>query len=66
MNMEMAYLTPPFGFNLFFMRRVAPESITMDNIYRAVWPFLGLQGIGPAAVILRPELGTRLPPRMIR
>ena len=66
MNMEMAYLTPPFGFNLFVMRGVAPEDVNMDDIYRAVWPFVGLQGIGLTAVILWPELGTWLPARMIR
>lgn len=66
MNMEMAYLTPPFGFNLFVMRGVAPEDITMGDIYWAIWPFVGLQAIGLILVMIWPEIGTWLPQRMIR
>lgn len=66
LNMEMAYLTPPFGFNLFVMRGVAPDDVTMDDIYRAVWPFVGLQGLGLVLVMAWPELATWLPQRMIR
>jgi tripartite ATP-independent transporter DctM subunit len=66
MNMEMAYLTPPFGFNLFVMRGVAPEDINMGDIYRAVWPFVGLQALGLILVMIWPEIGTWLPQRMIR
>jgi tripartite ATP-independent transporter DctM subunit len=65
MNMEMAYLTPPFGFNLFVMRGVAPDDVTMDDIYRAVWPFVGLQALGLILVMIWPDLGVWLPQRMI-
>jgi len=66
MNMEMAYLTPPFGFNLFVMRGVAPEGINMEDIYRAVWPFVGLQALGLILVMVWPGIGTWLPQKMIR
>ncbi|MBN1103372.1 MAG: TRAP transporter large permease subunit [Deltaproteobacteria bacterium] len=65
-NMEMAYLTPPFGFNLFYMKAIAPEGTTMGEIYRAVMPFVLLQGIGLLIVILFPGLVLWLPGRMIQ
>jgi TRAP-type mannitol/chloroaromatic compound transport system permease large subunit len=65
-NMEMAYLTPPFGFNLFVMRGVAPPDVTMGDIYRAIWPFVGLQAIGLIMVMIWPDIGTWLPAQMIR
>ncbi len=66
MNMEMAYLTPPFGFNLFVMRGVAPPDVSMADIYKAIWPFVGLQGLGLILVMIWPDLGTWLPAQMIR
>jgi len=55
-NMELAYLTPPFGFNLFYMRGVAPKEITMGDIYRSVIAFLPLQAIGLILVIVFPNI----------
>ena len=55
-NMELAYLTPPFGFNLFYMRGVAPKSITMGDIYRSVVAFLPLQLIGLILVVIFPKI----------
>lgn len=60
-NMEMAFLTPPFGFNLFYMRSVVPEGITMGDIYRAVLPFIVLQGIGLIIMMIFPEIVLFLP-----
>ena len=60
-NMEMAFLTPPFGFNLFYMKGVVPKGITMGDIYRSVGPFVILQAIGLIIVILFPSLATWLP-----
>ncbi len=65
-NMEMAVLTPPFGFTLFFMRAVAPPGITMGDIYKSVWPFVVLQAIGLALVMLFPQISIWLPGLMIR
>jgi TRAP-type mannitol/chloroaromatic compound transport system permease large subunit len=44
-NMEMAYVTPPFGFNLFIMKGIVPSSIDMTDIYRSIIPFVFLQAI---------------------
>ncbi|WP_149540652.1 TRAP transporter large permease [Siccirubricoccus phaeus] len=60
-NMEMAFLTPPFGFNLFYMRSCVPPSISMGDIYRAVIPFILLQAVGLAIMMVFPELITWLP-----
>jgi tripartite ATP-independent transporter DctM subunit len=65
-NMEMAFLTPPFGFNLFYMRSVAPKGITMLDIYKAVVPFIFLQLLALLLMIVFPELITWLPYKMLR
>ena len=43
LNMQMAYLTPPYGLNLFYMKAVAPPSITIKDIYISIFPFLVIQ-----------------------
>lgn len=65
-NLEMSFLTPPFGFNLFYLKGVAPEGLTMADIYRSVIPFVILQAIGLAIVIIFPQLALWLPSTMIR
>jgi tripartite ATP-independent transporter DctM subunit len=55
-NLQTSFLTPPFGFSLFFLRGVAPPSIRTEDIYRGVVPFIALQLIGLALVIAFPEL----------
>jgi len=60
-NMEMAYLTPPYGFNLFYMKGIVPKHITMLDIYRSAIPFVLIQAITLALVILFPRLATLLP-----
>jgi len=65
-NMEMAYLTPPFGFNLFYMRGVAPRDVTMGDIYRSVTPFVLLQAVGLALVMIFPNIVMWLPGLMIQ
>ena len=64
--MEMAYLTPPFGFNLFYMKGVAPKDITMGDIYRSVTPFVILQAVGLVIVMIFPQTVLWLPSLMIR
>lgn len=60
-NMQMAYLTPPYGFNLFYMKSILPEGITMGDIYRSVLPFIALQMIGLILVMIFPQLALWLP-----
>jgi tripartite ATP-independent transporter DctM subunit len=65
-NMEMSYLTPPFGFNLFYMKSIVPSSITMIDIYKSVIPFVGIQALCLILLILFPELATWLPSVIIK
>jgi tripartite ATP-independent transporter DctM subunit len=65
-NMEMSYLTPPFGFNLFYMKSIVPPSISMIDIYRSVLPFVGIQALCLLLLILFPELVTWLPSLIIK
>jgi len=60
-NMEMAYLTPPFGFNLFYMKGVAPKDTTMGDIYRSSTPFVLLQILGLAIIMIIPDIALWLP-----
>ena len=60
-NMQMAYLTPPFGFVLFYMKGVVPPHIGMVDIYRSVWPFIGLQGLCLLIIIFFPQVVLWLP-----
>jgi len=58
---QISYLTPPFGFTLFYMKGVAPPEVTMGDIYRSILPFIGLQSIGLLAVLFFPQLALWLP-----
>jgi tripartite ATP-independent transporter DctM subunit len=55
-NLQTSFLTPPFGFALFYLRGVAPPEITTPDIYRGVIPFVTLQVIGLTIVVMYPEL----------
>jgi tripartite ATP-independent transporter DctM subunit len=65
-NMNMAYLTPPFGFALFILQGVAPPEVSTEDIYIGIWPYVGLQIIGMALVISFPAISTWLPGMMIK
>jgi tripartite ATP-independent transporter DctM subunit len=65
-NMEMAYITPPFGFNLFILRGVAPDNVSMTDIYKSVGPFVLLQALCLILVMLWPDLALWLPSLMAR
>jgi tripartite ATP-independent transporter DctM subunit len=58
MNLQMSFLTPPFGFALFYLRGVVPPEIPTSAIYRGVVPFIIIQMIGLLLIILFPELVT--------
>jgi len=64
-NMEMGYITPPFGFNLFYMKAVTPNSISMTDIYRSVFPFVICMVVGLAIVMMFPQLALWLPSTMV-
>lgn len=58
---QTSFLTPPFGFALFYLRGVAPKAISTLDIYKGVIPFIGLQVLVVGAVYLYPELALWLP-----
>lgn len=60
-NMQMAYLTPPFGFVLFYMKGVVPAGISMGDIYKSVWPFITLQLVCLILIMLFPQIVLWLP-----
>jgi len=60
-NMQMAYLTPPFGYCLFLMKGVCPPDISMGDIYRSVIPFVIIQGIGLVIIMIFPQIVLWLP-----
>jgi tripartite ATP-independent transporter DctM subunit len=60
-NMEIGYMTPPFGFNLFYMKGIVPPSISMGDIYRSVIPFTIVESTGLALVMIFPAIATWLP-----
>jgi tripartite ATP-independent transporter DctM subunit len=60
-NLQMAFLTPPFAYSMFFLKSVAPKEITMGDIYRGSFPFVGLQMAGLIIAIALPKLSLWLP-----
>ncbi|WP_275098194.1 TRAP transporter large permease [Sedimenticola hydrogenitrophicus] len=60
MNLQTSFLTPPFGFSLFYLRGVAPRSVTTADIYRGAVPFIVIQLIGLLALFYFPQLVTGL------
>lgn len=60
-NLQTSFLTPPFGFALFYLRGVAPKSISTGQIYRGVVPFIGIQLLMLCILALWPQLATWLP-----
>ena len=65
-NLQTSFLTPPFGFSLFYLKGVSPPEIKTSHIYKGIVPFVGIQLIGLALVILFPETVTCLPEYVIR
>ena len=61
MNLQTSFLTPPFGFALFYLRGVAPPEIKTTHIYKGVLPFVAIQLIGLAVLAAYPPLATWLP-----
>lgn len=60
-NMQMAYITPPYGLNLFYMKAVAPKEVQLKDIYAGALLFIGLQAIMLILLILFPQLTLWLP-----
>ena len=58
---QIAYMTPPFGYNLFLMRAMAPKEIDLIDIYRSIIPFVLVMCLGLVIVMVFPEIATWLP-----
>jgi tripartite ATP-independent transporter DctM subunit len=65
LNMQVAYLTPPFGWALFLMKGIAPPGITTTDIWRSVPPFVSLQLLVLILVMVFPQLALWLPGKMV-
>jgi TRAP-type mannitol/chloroaromatic compound transport system permease large subunit len=61
LNMQIGFLSPPFGIGLFYLKGVTPPDVTLVDIFRGTWPFIILQGIGLALVIAFPQIALWLP-----
>jgi tripartite ATP-independent transporter DctM subunit len=60
-NLQTSFLTPPFGWSLFFLRGVAPPEVTTRDIYRGIVPFVAMQVMAVVIVFIFPGLATWLP-----
>ncbi|MCG8692170.1 MAG: TRAP transporter large permease subunit, partial [Minwuiales bacterium] len=58
---QIAYMTPPFGYNLFLMRAMAPPEVTLLDIYRSIIPFVGVMIVGLILVMAFPQIALWLP-----
>lgn len=63
-NLQTSFLTPPFGFALFYLRGVAPKTISTKQIYKGVMPFIFIQLVVLAIIAKWPELATWLPEKL--
>ncbi len=60
-NLQTSFLTPPFGYSLFYFKGVAPPEYTMGHIYKGILPFVAIQVVGLAIMIFFPQIITWLP-----
>ncbi|MGQ7247426.1 TRAP transporter large permease [Halomonas sp. V046] len=60
-TVQIAYMTPPFGYNLFLMRAMAPPEVSLGDIYKSVWPFVAIMLVGLALITVFPQLALWLP-----
>ena len=65
LNLQTSFLTPPFGFSLFYLRGVMPKSVSTLQMYRGVVPFIAIQILVMALIYFFPELVTWLPKKFL-
>lgn len=66
LNLQIAYLSPPFGYSMFYLKAVAPPDVTMVELYKSVMPYLILQIVGMILCMVFPQIITWLPNMMLR
>ncbi|MET0509378.1 MAG: TRAP transporter large permease subunit [Burkholderiaceae bacterium] len=66
MNMQISYISPPFGPAAFYLKGVTPPGITLTDIFRSIWPYMGLQVLALGIVMAFPQIALWLPATMGR
>jgi TRAP-type mannitol/chloroaromatic compound transport system permease large subunit len=66
MNMQISYISPPFGPAAFYLKGVTPPGITLGDIFRSIWPYIGLQLLALGLVIAFPQIALWLPSTMAK
>ena len=66
MNMQISYISPPFGPAAFYLKGVTPPGITLGDIFQSIWPYMGLQVIALGLVISFPQIALWLPATMTK
>jgi TRAP-type mannitol/chloroaromatic compound transport system permease large subunit len=61
---QIAYMTPPFGYNLFLMRAMAPKEIQLGDIYRSVVPFVFIMALAALLITAFPQIALWLPAQL--
>jgi TRAP-type mannitol/chloroaromatic compound transport system permease large subunit len=61
LNMQVSYITPPFGPAAFYLKSVAPPDISLADIFKSLWPFILLQLVALATVLAFPQIALWLP-----
>jgi tripartite ATP-independent transporter DctM subunit len=65
MNMQISYISPPFGPAAFYLKGAAPPDITIGDIFKSVWPYMGIQVVALLTVAIFPEIALWLPRTML-
>ncbi len=65
-NLQISFLTPPFAYSIFYLRGITPPEVKTTDIYRGVFPFVGIQWVGVFLCILFPSLITWLPGLLVK
>ncbi len=66
MNMQISYISPPFGPAAFYLKGVVPPGITLGDIFASIWPYLALQVVALGLVIAFPQIALWLPSTMVK
>lgn len=59
-TIQVGYLSPPFGQAAFYLKSVTPPEISLNHIFNSLWPFIGLQVVGPALLLFIPDIALGL------
>ena len=65
LNMQISYISPPFGPAAFYLKGVAPPDVTLSQIFGSIWPYMGLQVLALILVLVFPQIALWLPSTML-